>query len=175
MKTAVQPKDKSMDTNDTDATHLLAADHRKVENLFEQFEQAGNGRKKMQIAREICTELKIHTILEEEIFYPALRGKIEDEVLDEALVEHDAAKTLVNAIEASGDDEAFFEAKITVLKEEIEHHVKEEEKERDNMFQQARATDVDLDALGQQMQARKEELMAQAQAGELPPAQPSTM
>ena len=163
-------------TGDTDATHILTQDHRKVEDLFSKFENAGGKDKKEQIAHQICTELKIHTMIEEEIFYPALEGKIEDEaLLKEAYVEHDGAKVLVNEIEAGGPDEAFYDAKMTVLKEQIEHHVKEEEKMNGNLFQQARATDVDLDALGEQMLARKEELMQQAESGGLPKAEPVTM
>lgn len=160
---------------DTDATHLLAADHRKVEDLFGKYEKARGSEQKAQIAQQICTELKIHTMIEEEIFYPALRGKIEDDLLDEAYVEHDGAKVLVNEIAAGGPDEEFYDAKVSVLKEQIEHHVTEEEKERGNMFQQARAADVDLEALGEQMLARKQELMQQAQSGGLPEAVPSTM
>lgn len=160
---------------DTDATHILAQDHRKVEDLFEKYEKASGEARKREIAQQICNELKIHAMIEEEIFYPALRGKIEDDLLNEAYVEHDGAKVLINEIAEGGPDEEFYDAKVTVLQEQIEHHVKEEEKERDNMFQQARAADVDLDALGEQMLARKEELMAQAQSGSLPPAVPSTM
>jgi predicted transcriptional regulator len=158
-----------------DATKLLTEDHRKVEGLFEQFEKASGDGRKEKIARQICMELKIHSMIEEEIFYPALRGKIEEDLLDEAYVEHDGAKMLINEIEAGGPDEHFYEAKVKVLQEQIEHHVKEEEKQRDNMFQQARAADVDLEALGEQMAARKAELMEQAQTAGLPPAQPTTM
>jgi Hemerythrin HHE cation binding domain len=158
-----------------DATHLLTEDHRKVEGLFEQFEKAGGGGRKEQIARQICTELKVHSMIEEEIFYPALRGKISDEDLDEAYVEHDGAKLLINEIEGGFADEDFYDAKVKVLKEQIEHHVEEEEKIRGNIFQQARAADVDLEALGEAMAARKAELMAQAEAGGLPPAEPATM
>ena len=162
-------------TSPQDATKLLTADHRKVEDLFSQFEKAKGVVSKEKLAKQICTELKIHTVIEEEIFYPALRGKIEDDLLDEAYVEHDSAKILVNEIEAADPNEEFYDAKVKVLQEQIEHHVKEEEKERDNMFQQARASDVDLTALGEQMAARKEELMAEARAGDLPSAVPSTM
>lgn len=158
-----------------DALKLLADDHRKVEQLFEQFEKAGNDERKQEIARQICTELKVHAMLEEEIFYPALRGKIDDDDLDEAYVEHDGAKVLINEIEAGGPDEEFYEAKVKVLQEQIEHHVKEEEKQQDNIFTQARNTDVDLEALGAQMEARKAELMEQAGSGGLPPAQTATM
>ena len=158
-----------------DATKLLAEDHRKVEQLFEQFEKASGDGRKEKIARQICTELKVHSMIEEEIFYPALRGKISDDDLDEAYVEHDGAKVLINEIEAGGPDEDFYDAKVKVLQEQIEHHVEEEEKSRGNLFQQARATDVDLEALGRQMAARKEELMRIAESEGLPPAQPATM
>lgn len=156
--------------NKQDATHLLIDDHRKVEGLFAKFEKATGDGTKEKLAHEICTELKIHAMLEEEIFYPALRGKIDDADLDEAIVEHDSAKLLINDIEAAEPDEKFYDAKVKVLQEEIEHHVKEEEKERGNIFQQARATDVDLDALGERMVARKQELTRQAETSGLPPA-----
>jgi hypothetical protein len=162
-------------TGRQDATHLLADDHRKVEDLFEQFEKASGDGRKEKIAREICMELKIHTMIEEEIFYPALRGKIEDDDLDEAYVEHDGAKMLINEIEAGGPDEHFYDAKVKVLQEQVEHHVEEEEKIRGNLFQQARATDVDLEELGERMAARKEELMQRAKSVGLPPAEPATM
>ena len=158
-----------------DATRLLTEDHRKVEELFEQFEKASGDGRKEKLARQICMELKVHSMIEEEIFYPALRGKISDDDLDEAYVEHDGAKVLINEIEAGGPDDDFYDAKVKVLQEQIEHHVEEEEKSRGNLFQQARASDVDLEALGEQMAARKAELMAQAEAGGLPPAQPATM
>jgi hypothetical protein len=158
-----------------DAIQLLKQDHREVESLFEQFEKASGDGDKEQLARRICTELKVHAMIEEEILYPALRGKIEDADLDEAYVEHDGAKVLINDIEAGSPDDQFYEAKVKVLKEEIEHHIKEEEKERDNIFTQARKTDVDLDALGVQMAARKAELMALAESEGLPPAQPATL
>jgi hypothetical protein len=158
-----------------DATRLLTEDHRKVEALFEQFEKASGDGRKEKLARQICLELKVHSMIEEEIFYPALRGKISDDDLDEAYVEHDGAKVLINEIEAGGADEQFYDAKVKVLQEQIEHHVEEEEKSRGNLFQQARAADVDLEALGEQMAARKAELMAQAEAAGLPPAQPATM
>ena len=164
-----------MQPNDTDATHILAADHRAVEALFDQFEKADRKDRKARIASEICTELKIHAQIEEEVFYPALKGKIDDDLLKEAYVEHDGAKLLINEIEASGAEDEFFEAKVTVLSEEVKHHVREEEKQHDNMFQQARAADIDLDALGERMLARKKELKAKAEAGGLPPAEMTTM
>ena len=155
----------------TDAIALLKADHRKVEDLFAKFEKAGSG-SKQALAEQICNELKIHTMIEEEIFYPSLEGKIEEDTLSEAYVEHDGAKVLVNDIMAGGPDDEFYDAKVKVLQEEIEHHVKEEEQREEGMFAQARKTDVDLVALRDQMMARKQELMAQAEAGGLPPAEP---
>jgi hemerythrin superfamily protein len=160
---------------DTNATHILAEDHRTVEDLFAKYEGMSGTERKRSLAEKICNELKIHAIIEEEIFYPALKGKIDDDLLKEAYVEHDGAKLLINQIAEGGPNEEFYDAKVTVLKEQIEHHVKEEEKEHDNMFQQARAAEVDLDALGEQMIARKKELQAQAEAGNLPPATMTTM
>lgn len=159
----------------TDAIALLKADHRKVEQLFAAFESARGDGSKEKLAREICTELKIHTMLEEEIYYPALRGKIEDDLLDEAYVEHDGAKVLINDIEAGGPDEAFYDAKVKVLSEEIEHHVKEEERPSEGMFAQSRETDVDLVAMRDAMLARKEELTMQADREGLPPAKPTAV
>jgi len=156
----------------TDAIALLKADHRTVEELFEKFEKARGEGSKQELAHRICVELKIHTMIEEEIFYPAFRGKIEDDTLDEAYVEHDGAKVLVNDIEAGSPDDDFYDAKVKVLSEEIKHHVHEEEMREEGMFAQCRATDVDLVALRDMLMARKQELMAQEEAGGLPPAEP---
>lgn len=161
--------------NDRDATHILSADHREVERLFAEYEKTGDSAKKKTIAGQICTELKIHAQIEEEIFYPALEGKVDADLLQEAFVEHDGAKLLINEIAAGGPDEAFYDAKVTVLKEQIEHHVEEEEKIRGNMFQQARAADVDLEEIGARLLARKQELKSLAESEGLPPAQPATM
>ncbi len=154
----------------TDAIALLKADHRKVEDLFAQYEKAKSNSAKQKLCHQICTELKIHTMIEEEIFYPALRGKIDDDMLDEAYVEHDGAKVLINDLESSTPDVDFYDAKVTVLSEEIEHHVEEEEMPKEGMFAQARETDVDLVAMRDRMMARKEELMAQAEGAGLPAA-----
>jgi hemerythrin superfamily protein len=154
---------------------LLKADHRVVEELFAKFENASADGRKRKIAEQICNELKIHTLIEEEIFYPALDGKIEDDMLKEAYVEHDGAKVLINDIMAGGPDDEFYDAKVKVLSEEIEHHVEEEEQRSEGMFAQARKTDVDLVALRDLMLARKDELTAQAKASGLPPAQTRTM
>jgi hemerythrin-like domain-containing protein len=151
-----------------DAVAMLKAEHRAVEDLFEAFEAAKTQPKQKALVTQICTELIIHTVIEEEIFYPALRGKIDDATLDEAYVEHDGAKLLVSQLIAGKPADAFFAAKVTVLSEEIKHHVKEEEMSREGMFAQAAATDVDLVALGEQMAERRAELEAMIKAEGLP-------
>ena len=157
-----------MANSKSDAIALLKSDHRKVEDLFEKFSKARGNDRKTALVKEICTELMVHTMIEEEIFYPALRGEIEDSALDEAHVEHDGAKVLIAELLDSTPEASFYDAKVTVLKEEIEHHVKEEEKPSEGMFAQARDTDVDLKALGEQMAARKKELQKQFAADGLP-------
>ncbi len=154
-----------------DATHLLIDDHRKVEGLFEQFEKASGDGRKQKLAQQICLELSVHATIEEEIFYPACEGKVDEDLLKEAYVEHDGAKVLINDIEAGGPEDEYYDAKVKVLSELIEHHVKEEEAPSEGMFSQARDSDVDLVALRDKMLARKEELMAQAESEGLPPAQ----
>ncbi|WP_429591805.1 hemerythrin domain-containing protein [Sphingomonas zeicaulis] len=156
----------------TDAIALLKADHRKVEDLFEAFEKARTDSTKQKLVSEICTELKIHTMIEEEIFYPAFRGKIDDDTLDEAYVEHDGAKVLINDLENSEPSADFYDAKVSVLSEEIKHHVHEEEMQSEGMFAQCRKTDVDLVALRDAMAARKQELLARAKTDGLPAAKP---
>nr|WP_047166529.1 hemerythrin domain-containing protein [Sphingomonas sp. Y57] len=159
----------------TDAIALLKADHRKVEALFEQFEKSRSATSKGKICRQICTELKIHTMIEEEIFYPALRGKIEEDTLDEAYVEHDGAKVLINDLESAEPDADFYDAKVKVLSEDVKHHVREEERPKEGMFAQARETGVDLVELRDRMMARKQELLAQAEASGLPAAKPGAV
>ena len=154
----------------TDAIAMLKADHRKVEDLFAQFEKASDTGRQQALATQICNELKVHTMLEEEIFYPAFEGKIDEDKLKEAYVEHDSAKLLVNDILAAAPDE-FYDAKVKVLSEEIEHHVKEEEQRSDGLFAQCRETDVDLVALRDAMATRKAELMPLAEADSLPEAE----
>jgi hypothetical protein len=160
---------------DADAIKLLTTDHRTVEKLFEDFEKAKGAARKEKLVQQICTELKIHSMIEEEIFYPALRGKIEEDMLDEAVVEHDGAKVLVNDLETAEPDEEYYDAKVKVLQEQIEHHVEEEEKQRDSMFAQAKKADVDLNELGLRMAERKAELTEQAKTGGLPPATPQAV
>ena len=154
-----------------DAVALLKADHRKVEGLFEKFEAAKGSDRKAALVKEICTELCVHTLIEEEIFYPACKGEVEEDMLDEAYVEHDGAKVLIAELIAGTPDAEFYDAKVKVLSEEIEHHVKEEEKRSEGLFAQARDAGVDMDALGEQMAARKQELLARFKAEGLPAPQ----
>ena len=162
------------DQKSQDAIALLKADHRTVEELFASFEKAsGNGRK--EIAERICLELTVHAKIEEQIFYPACEGKVEDDLLKEAYVEHDGAKVLIAEIEAGGPSDEFYEAKVTVLQEQIEHHVEEEEKCMEGLFAQARQAGLDRDALGADLAARKRELVATYQKGALPKPELTTM
>jgi hemerythrin superfamily protein len=143
-----------------DAITLLKNDHREVEGWFDEFEETNSGAKKGKLARQICIALKVHTQIEEEIFYPACRAAgVEDDMMDEADVEHDGAKKLIDEIEAGKPGDDHWDARVKVLSEMIKHHVKEEE-QRDGMFAKAKKADLDLDELGAQLQARKDELMA---------------
>ena len=140
-----------------DAVALLRADHAKVEDLFGQFEKARDDKRKLTLARTICAELKIHTTIEEEIFYPAVREALpkEEDLLDEATVEHASAKELIAQIEAGTPGDELWEAKVIVLSEYVKHHVKEEQTE---MFPKVKKKKLDLVALGEQLQQRKDQL-----------------
>ena len=131
--------------NHLDAIALLKADHRKVEDLFAEFEAAKGAAKKQTLVRQICTELSAHTMIEEEIFYPACQGKVEEGLLNEGYVEHDGSKVLIAELLASAPGEKFYDAKVKVLSEQIEHHVHEEERRSEGMFAQARAAGLDMD------------------------------
>lgn len=158
-----------MSAQTPDAIALLKADHRKVEGLFEKFEKAKDAGSKKALATEICTELSVHATIEEEIFYPACRDAVDDDLRTEAYVEHDGAKVLIAELVASDPDNEFYDAKMTVLSEEIKHHVKEEEKPGEGFFAQAREGGVDMDALGERLAARKQELLAEIRKNGLPP------
>lgn len=157
-----------------DAIALLKADHRTVEALFEKFEAAARDGSKEKIAKQICMELTVHAKIEEEIFYPACRGAVEEDLINEAYVEHDGAKVLIAEIESGGPDEDFYDAKVKVLSEQIEHHVEEEEKRVEGMFSQARKAGLDMDDLGRQLAQRKAELIAAYEAQGLPVPETST-
>jgi hemerythrin superfamily protein len=158
-----------------DAIALLKTDHRKVEELFENFEAARGDSRKKKLAEQICMELTLHTKIEEDIFYPACEGAVEEDVLKEAYVEHDGAKVLIAEIEAGGPDDAFYDAKVKVLSEMIKHHVEEEEKRVEGMFSQARHAGLDMDSLAEKMTAEKQQLIAAYDKGGLPTPETSTL
>src|SRR5690349_12469338 len=158
-------KAKSAGEGTPDAITLLKADHRQVEDWFGQFEKARDANKKQMLAMQICKALKVHTMIEEEIFYPAfLEATGEKDIHHEAEVEHNGAKKLIAEIEESSPDDDYFDAKVSVLSEMIKHHVKEEEGPG-GMFSKSRDSDMDLDALGEQLAARKAELEGESDAG----------
>ena len=163
------------DNKSQDAIALLKADHRTVEDLFAQFEKASGDGKKQKLALEICAELTVHAKIEEEIFYPACEGKVEDDLIREAYVEHDGAKVLIAEIEGGAPSDEYYDAKVKVLQEQIEHHVKEEEQRMEGMFAQARKAGLDMDALGNDLAKRKEQLMAEIQATGLPKPELATL
>jgi hemerythrin-like domain-containing protein len=143
-----------------DACTLLDDDHKKVEQLFVQYQSAGADRsRKQQLATSICNELTVHTQIEEEIFYPAVRRAVGDEQLvQEAEHEHQEAKQLIRQIQGSDQDDRL----VMELQKAIEHHVGDE---RTKMFPKARqAKNLDLMALADQLQQRKSELMAASPA-----------
>jgi hypothetical protein len=151
-------------TPSQDAVAMLSNDHRTVEQLFEKFKAATDADEKLQLVRQLCTEFSVHSLLEEELFYPACRGKgVEQDELDQAQVEHDGAKVLCADLRGGHPDEPFYDAKVQVLCEYVKHHVGEEENPQEGIFAKARSAGVDLNALGQQLQQRKQELMAGAQ------------
>jgi hemerythrin superfamily protein len=158
-----------------DAIALLKADHRTVEELFEKFEKASGSERKRKVAEEICLELSVHAEIEEEIFYPACEGKVDEDLLKEAYVEHDGAKVLIAEIMNGGPSDDYYDAKVKVLQEEIEHHVEEEEKRLDGLFAQARKAELDMDALGEELAARKSELTEQFKASGIPTPRLTTM
>jgi hemerythrin superfamily protein len=143
-----------------DALAFLRADHDAVIAMFKKFEKSKDDEQKQQLADRICKELTAHTQIEDEIFYPAIRDahpvKDSDDILDEADVEHDGAKKLIEDIQSSSVGEDKFDAKITVLSEYIKHHVKEE---YDSIFPAAKKAKIDLKSMGEQLASRKQELL----------------
>jgi hypothetical protein len=145
-----------------DAIRLLKNDHKEVKAYFKQYENLEDDAEKQALADKICLALTVHAQIEEEIYYPAAREAIDDDdLLDEAEVEHGSAKQLIAEIRALKAGDRLFDAKVTVLGEYIDHHVGEEENE---MFPESRDGDLDLKALGEQLAARKAELMEKAGA-----------
>jgi hemerythrin superfamily protein len=148
----------------TDAIEMLKADHKAVKTLFKKFAalkddgEADSDDEKKGVVQQICNALTVHTTIEEEMFYPAVREAIEDaDLMDEALVEHAGAKDLISQLEEMDVDDDLFDAKVTVLGEQIDHHVAEEENE---MFPKAKKAKLDLQNLGALMAARKSELLS---------------
>jgi hemerythrin superfamily protein len=154
-----RPRRKSVD-----AIALLKADHRQVEAWFSQFSKSKSRQKKRQLATLICDALTTHTRIEEEIFYPAfIEATGDKDTHHEAVVEHAGAKALIAQIQSMSPEDDYYDAKVTVLSEMIKHHVKEEE-QPGGMFSEAKQSDMDLQALGEELQARKQELQASAKA-----------
>jgi len=149
-----------------DACDLLDADHKAVKKMFKEYEELtssrarGASQKKKELAQQICQELTLHAQVEEEIFYPALREALKDtDLLDEAAVEHQSAKDLIAQIQAAGEPDEKVDAKVKVLGEYVDHHIKEE---RGEIFPRARAAKkLDLMAMREELETRKEELMSE--------------
>lgn len=141
-----------------DAIALLRADHKEVSDLFADYEKTRSNAKKKALVAKICSELSVHTQIEEEIFYPAIKTALKDKLLvPEATIEHGGIKDLIAQLEGAEPDGEMYDAKVKVLSEYVEHHVKEEQT---GMFQKAKTTSLDLVALGARMATRKADLLA---------------
>lgn len=159
-KSKTQKKARGAKSDSTDAIELLKADHRTVTALFEDYEKLAEGEaaadERQELANQICMELTVHAQIEEELLYPALREAFEaQDLIDEAVVEHATAKDLIEQIEEMSPDEELYDAKVRVLGEYIKHHAQEEESE---IFKMARKCDIDMEALGASLSARRDEL-----------------
>lgn len=157
--TATKPQTAHQAPKATSATELLRADHKLVSGLFAEYEKARSKDKKKELVARICQELSVHAQVEEEIFYPAFKQALKDkELVPEAVVEHASLKALIAQVEGVEPDGEMFDAKIKVLSEYVEHHVKEEQNE---MFPKANASKLDMVELGAEIAARKQALMAE--------------
>ena len=146
----------------SNAIAVLKADHREVEQMFENFEKARGDDRKKNLATRICNSLRVHSGIEEEIFYPAFYEATQEEDLhNEAIIEHDGVKKLIAEIESSGPGDNFFDARVKVLSEMVKHHVNEEE-QRGGLFSKARESDMDLAEIGEKLATRKAELESQS-------------
>ena len=159
-----------------DAITLLKEDHSEAKKMFKEFEEAKGDGRKQKLAHEICLALTVHFELEEQIFYPACEGIVDESELKEGYVEHDAAKLLVAEIEKAeeGTEDDFFDTKVHVLQEEIEHHIEEEEKPG-GIFSEARKGKLDTETIGEKIASRKKELMQRYEAEGLPEPKLKTM
>jgi hemerythrin superfamily protein len=165
--TASHARSHAKSNENPDAIALLTEDHKEVKKLFKAYEKLvkdeAQGNEKQDLANQICMMLTVHTTIEEEIFYPAAREALsEQNLLDEAVVEHASAKSLIEQIQSMDASDELYDAKVTVLGEYIDHHVKEEETE---LFPKLKKAKVDLDQLGEQMAERKAELQSEASDG----------
>jgi hemerythrin-like domain-containing protein len=158
MTTAIQKKTKPDNPSKVqDAITLLRADHKLVSTLFAEYEKTRSNSKKKTLVSQICTELSVHAQVEEEIFYPAVKQALKDrEMIPEALVEHATLKELIGQVEGIEPDGEMFDAKIKVLSEYVKHHVKEEQNE---IFPQAKSTELDMIELGVRIATRKKALL----------------
>ena len=164
---ATQPSTTAQDTAReprNDILQMLMAEHREVKAMFQQYQKladaAADGDERMLLASQICVALALHTQIEEEILYPAARDTLtqDEDMVDEAYVEHAGAKNLIAQIKTMTSDQPLYDAKVKVLGEYIDHHVREEESE---FFPKLRKTGLDLEAMGERMVERKKSLMAQ--------------
>jgi hypothetical protein len=158
---------KSRKSNGSDAIAMLKSDHRKVEDLFKRYEKSKSDAAKALLAQKICLELSVHTSIEEELFYPAVAGSVDEDIHDEAYVEHDGAKTLIAELLKGTPADDFYDAKVSVLSEMIKHHVKEEE-QSGGLFSQARKDHIDFEGLARKMKARKAALLEQMKRDGIP-------
>jgi len=158
---------KTRKSNGLKVIAMLKADHRKVEGLFKRYEKSKSESVKARLAEQICLELSVHTSIEEELFYPAVAGTVDEELRDEAYVEHDGAKNLIAELLKGSPEDHFYDAKVSVLSEMIKHHVKEEE-QPGGMFSQARKDHIDFEELARKMKARKAELVAEMRSKGVP-------
>ncbi len=157
-KKTASKKTASKQARSLDAIALLRADHKKVSDLFDQFEGSRSASRKKAIVAQICLELGVHAQIEEEIFYPAVKAALRDkELVPEATVEHASVKDLIAQVKNVEPDGEMYDAKVKVMSEFVKHHVKEEQNE---MFPKAKKTRLNMVALGEQLASRKEELIA---------------
>ena len=162
MATATKPARPRAAPMPKDAIAMLRADHRKVSALFDDFEAARSAAKKKMLVAQICEELTVHTALEEEVFYPAVKAAMRDkELVPEATVEHASVKDLIAQVKDVEPDGEMYDAKVKVMSEFVKHHVKEEQNE---MFPKAQQTRLDMVALRDEMMARKQVLLAEVSA-----------
>ena len=157
-----QSRMKETEAASPNAFELLEQDHREVEEWFDQYDELKeDDNRKGKLAEKICLALKVHAQIEEEIFYPQAREATNDnDLIDEAVVEHATVKNLISEIEAMEVGEELYDAKMRVLGEMVKHHIKEEEEE---FFPKLEAGQMDLDAVGREIAERKEELMSEIQ------------